>query len=132
MILPAATIEKIKEILNYSTDIRDEIESLLLCTSDGHEIACASYRGLKIEEAKVSAMAASFAGLSLTIADCCNKQDALGGIVETKDGLIICGLIKTPEVDLVLLGVFAKGVQHGLALWNFRNQLNKFRSLLES
>jgi predicted regulator of Ras-like GTPase activity (Roadblock/LC7/MglB family) len=125
-------LERINTHLHDSSLSRDDIESLLLCSSDGHEIASASYHGSKIEPTQLSAMAASFAGLSLTIATSCGKKGALGGIVETADGLIICGLINTVEVDYVLLGIFAKGVQHGLALWSFRNQLSDFQKLLDS
>ncbi len=132
MNLPPELIEKIKSHLNDSSLTRDDIESLLLCSSDGHEIASANYQGSAIEPTQLSAMAASFAGLSLTIATSCGKKDALGGIVETADGIIICGLINTTETDYVLLGIFAKGVQHGLALWSFRNQLAGFQNLLDS
>ena len=75
-------------------------------------------------------MAASLSGLSLTLADSCDKKGTIGGIVETEDGLIVSGLIATEGEDYVLLGIFCKGVQHGMALWNFKNHQQEFRTIL--
>ena len=77
-------------------------------------------------------MAASFSGLSLTLSDNCGKTGLIGGLVETNDGLIISSLLPTVEQEFVFLAIFAKDIQHGIALWNFRKYKNDFDAIFNN
>jgi len=122
--------ETIKSYLKDTAGNREMLESLLLATSDGRRVAFSNYSRKEFESNRLAAMAASLSGLSLTLADSCGKTGTLGGVVETEDGLIISGLIPTDNQDYVLLGIFCKGVQHGMALWNFKSHKQEFEKIL--
>ncbi|BFM07933.1 hypothetical protein [Halioxenophilus aromaticivorans] len=130
MKLSAEQKEAIKAYLTNAPGNREMLESLLLATSDGRRVVFSNYTNKQFESNRLSAMAASLSGLSLTLAESCEKTGTVGGIVETEDGLIISGLITAEAQDYVLLGIFCKGIQHGMALWNFKNHQLEFKKLL--
>lgn len=122
--------EAIKDYLTTAPGSQDMLESLLLATSDGRRVVFSNYTKKTFESNRLAAMAASLSGLSLTLAESCEKNNTIGGVVETEDGLIISGLITTEKQDYVLLGIFRKSIQHGMALWNFKNHKQEFKNIL--
>ena len=124
--------EKIKTHLRNLVSDKAFLEGLLLSTSDGRLIAFANYSRQELEKSRLAAMAASLSGLSITLAKSCSKTGVIGGAVETEDGLIISSLLSTSLQEFVLLGIFAKNTQHGMALWNFRKYKKDFDAIFNN
>ena len=85
---------------------------------------------MELEKNHLAAMSASLSGLSIALAESYGKRQVIGGIVETEEGIIISGFLPFREENIVMLCVFTKEVQHGLALWNFKSYKKDLNSIL--
>ena len=121
MSLSAEQKEQIKTFFKGLSGNQHLLQGLLLANSDGRLLAFSNYSRMEFEKVQLAAMAASLSGLNITIAKATGKSDVVGGVIETGQGLILSSLMETnTEQDFVLLGIFAKGCQHGMAVWNFK------------
>jgi predicted regulator of Ras-like GTPase activity (Roadblock/LC7/MglB family) len=122
--------DQVKSFLKSLAGNQDYLQSLLLANSDGRLLAFSNYSKLEFEKAQLAAMAASLSGLNVTVARACGKQSVHGGVIETGEGLVLTSLLLAGEQEFVLLGIFADGCQHGMAMWNFRKYQQAFAEIV--
>jgi len=103
-------------ILKEACESVENLSTAILSTSDGHVVAVFSLKR-DLDYHRLSAMAASFTGLSLTM----SKETKIGSVaratVESENGLLLSHLINSNKAELTLTMIFEKGLNTGMAHW---------------
>lgn len=112
---------KCDALLNGYTDDDHHLEFLSLSTSDGYILAHSRSESGLLNCRRISAMSSSLSGISIELAKETRNTNMEGSIIECETGFLICRLVRTDGIDAVLLGVFSKESNHGMALWTLKN-----------
>lgn len=96
----------------------------VLTSSDGFVIAETLDKNSGLDAKRLSAMSASFAGISDSLGAECGMKGVKGGVVESDNGLIVCRSIRSESMETALLVVFDQSVNHGIAFWTL-NSISK-------
>jgi predicted regulator of Ras-like GTPase activity (Roadblock/LC7/MglB family) len=119
------------DVLHASLQTHTGVEFLLAATSDGYIFSDTLPEDTSINKEGLAAMAASFAGISESLAIQSSKPPASGSIIETNEGLLVCKQLKCNRNEIVLLGAFSISTNHGIALWALNNTVKDILSLLK-
>ncbi len=122
---------KCDAVLNKFFNQESPLSFLSLSTSDGYILAHSNPVNNQFSSRRISAMAASFAGISQELAKETSHSSMEGSIIECNTGFLVCRLVKTNGIEAVLLGVFNKDSNHGMALWTLKNVAKSISDLLE-
>lgn len=102
--------------LKDACDSIDNLNTSILSTSDGHVvIVCSLVENLGYH--RLSAMSASFARLSYTMANETNIGDVKRATVEAENGLLLSNLVNIKRKEFTLTMIFDRGVKTGMAHW---------------
>ena len=121
MAFPPTLKLKCDAILNDLTRSETHLTFLSLSTSDGYTLSHSQPEYENFNSRRISAMASSFAGISLELAKETRHPSIEGSIIECANGFLVCRLLKSDNIDTVLLGVFNSDSNHGMALWTLNN-----------
>jgi len=100
----------------------------ILSTSDGHVVTAHSLKP-ELDYHRLSAMAASFAGLSYTMADETKIGTVNRATIEAEAGLLLSQLISIKNKEFALTMIFDSGVKAGMAHWAMTNISKKVLDL---
>lgn len=122
---------KVLECLRTFVGRTEGLNYMVLATSDGYVIAHSIPEESQIDPRRVAAMAASFSGISYGLASETGHSAVEGSLVESREGFLVCRLIRTDTLDTVLLGVFDKSSNHGLAFWTLNTASRDIADILK-
>ena len=110
--------------LKGACDSIDDLNTAILSTSDGHVVIAYSLVE-NLGYHRLSAMSASFAGLSYTMANETNIGDVKRATVEAESGLLLSNFVNIKKKEFALTMIFDRGVKIGVAHWAMTNISNK-------
>lgn len=121
----SATLKvKLSDCLVAAQAKDSSVRYTVLTSSDGIVIADTLDKNSGLDAKRLSAMSASFAGISDSLGTECGMKGVKGGIVESDNGLIVCRSIRSESMETALLVVFDQSVNHGIAFWTL-NSISK-------
>lgn len=106
--------------LKKTCDNCAELITLVMATSDGHVVA-AETASSSLDSHRLAAMAASFTGLSYTMASETNMGNVKRASIEGANGLLLSQLIEMKNMDFVVTAIFDKDIKTGLAQYALKS-----------
>lgn len=98
----------------------EELITVVMATSDGHVVASET-ASKELDTHRLAAMAASFTGLSYTMASEVNMGSVKRASIEGTNGLLLSQLIEVKNMEFAVTAIFDKDIKTGLAQYALKS-----------